>query len=76
MPVTKPTLERIVAELPTLPWSDADLDELLTPGAGIITGFQEFVMKARALAGVDLTDTPLAEQVPRPPRPARMGPAR
>ena len=68
MPVTKQTLERIAAELPTLRWSDADLEELLTPGAGIITGFQEFVAKARALAAIDLVDTPLAEQVPRPSR--------
>jgi hypothetical protein len=69
MPVSKRTLESIVAELPTLAWSDADLAELLTPGAGIITGYQEFVEKARALAGIDLEDTPLADLLPKPPRP-------
>ncbi len=68
MPVSKRTLESIAAELPTLPWSDADLAELLTPGAGVITGFQEFVEKARALATIDLGDTPLADLLPRPPR--------
>jgi hypothetical protein len=68
MPVSKRTLESIAAELPTLPWSDADLAELLTPGAGVITGFQEFVEKARALATIDLGDMPLADLFPKPPR--------
>lgn len=68
MPVTKRTLKSIRAELPTLPWSDADLAELLTPGSGVITGFQEFVEKARALAKLDLEDMPLADLFPKPPR--------
>lgn len=67
MTVTKETLQRIAAELPTVPWQDRDLTELLTPGAGVITGFQEFVEKARAFAATDLEDTPPAEGL-QPPR--------
>jgi len=69
--VSKRTLESIVAEFPTLAWSEADLAELLTPGSGIITGYQEFIERTRALAAIDLLDTPLAEQAPPRPRPAR-----
>lgn len=67
MAVTKETLWRIVTELPALPWAERDLTELLTPGAGVITGFQEFVEEAKALAAIDLDDTPPAEglQAPR-----------
>ncbi|MFI5023147.1 MAG: hypothetical protein ACHQRJ_16060 [Alphaproteobacteria bacterium] len=52
--VTKGTMRRIVEEFPAVRWPDADLDELVAPKLGVITGFQDFLNQVEAVVRVDL----------------------
>lgn len=59
-PVAKETLVRMVEELATHPWSEAELDELVAPRFGIITGFQGLLTELETLRRLDLGETPPA----------------
>jgi hypothetical protein len=58
--VSRETLKRIIEEFPTVAWSESELDELVSPSFGVITGFQELVNNIAALTQADLGHTPMA----------------
>jgi hypothetical protein len=53
-PPSKETLRRITEEFPTLPWADREIEELVAPRFGIITGFAELLDEIEALGRRDL----------------------
>ena len=53
-PLTKATLQSILTEFPTHDWSVEELDELVSPKHGIITGFQDIIEDIRNLTDTDL----------------------
>lgn len=55
-PLTKTTLQRIMTEFPAHEWSDRELEELVAPKYGIITGFQKIIKDVRQLIDTDLKD--------------------
>jgi hypothetical protein len=59
-PVTRDTLKRIMQEFPTVAWHDRELDELVSPTFGVITGFQQLLDNIDALMRTDLADLPMA----------------
>jgi hypothetical protein len=59
-PLKKPTLKSICDQMASHNWSDAELDELVDPKLGIITGFQDLLDELETLRKVDLGDTPPA----------------
>jgi hypothetical protein len=63
-PLTKITLQRILAEFPTYDWSDQELDELVSPKHGVITGFQEIIENVRKLTEIDLKEVEPAGKLP------------
>jgi hypothetical protein len=65
-PVSKQTLESVVEEFSTLPWAGGELDELVAPKFGIITGFQGLVNDLERLRGIDLGETALAGPLRHP----------
>lgn len=59
-PITKDTLAGIVDELAAHPWDRAELDELVAPKFGLITGFQGLLTELEALRRLELGETPPA----------------
>ena len=59
-PVKKVTLADMVDQLATHPWSEAELEELVAPRFGIITGFQGLLHELETLRHLDLGETPPA----------------
>ena len=55
-PISKKTLERMVAELPSYDWSEGELEELVAPRYGVITGFQKILEEIKGLQAFDLED--------------------
>ncbi len=64
-PVSRGTLKRIMQEFPTVAWSDGELDELVSPSFGVITGFQQLLDNIDALMRIDLGDLPMAGSLRR-----------
>ncbi|VEN75231.1 Amidase signature enzyme [Candidatus Desulfarcum epimagneticum] len=56
-PLTRETLRRILSEFPTLPWSDHEIDELVSPQMGVITGFEDILDAVEKLSETDLGET-------------------
>ena len=52
--VTRETLDRILRELPTLPWTEPEIEELVAPRFGAITGFQAYLAELERLGRIDL----------------------
>jgi hypothetical protein len=46
-------------------WDDAEIDELVDPKLGIITGFQELLEQLETLRKIDLGTLPPAADIPR-----------
>ena len=63
-PLTKTTLQKILAEFPTYDWSDQELNELVSPKHGVITGFQEIIENVRKLTEIDLKEVEPAGKLP------------
>ncbi|MEM9631797.1 MAG: hypothetical protein AAGA50_10760 [Pseudomonadota bacterium] len=59
-PLTKPTLTGICDQMASHDWSDAELEELVDPKLGIITGFQDLLDELETLRKIDLGATPPA----------------
>jgi hypothetical protein len=59
-PVTRNTLDAMAEELAAHPWRGSDLEELVAPRFGIITGFQGLLEELEALRLSDLGETPPA----------------
>jgi len=58
--LTRDTLKRIMQEFPTVGWRESELDELVSPTFGVITGFQQLLDNIDALMRADLADLPMA----------------
>jgi hypothetical protein len=65
-PVSKATLRRAIEELAGFSWEDADLEELVSPKFGVITGFQDLVNELDELRQIDLGTIAPAGVVRRP----------
>ena len=65
-PVDKPTLARVADTLAAHDWDETQLDELVAPRRGVITGFQDLLDDLERLRRVDLGATPPAGPVARP----------
>ncbi len=59
----KSTLTQLCDQLAAHPWRKAELDELVEPRLGIITGFQELLDDLETLRRVDLGRLPPAQGV-------------
>lgn len=57
---TKELLEQMQAVFPTLGWSADELDDLVTPSFGLITGFPELLAEIEKLVERDLGELPPA----------------
>jgi len=64
-PVSRDTLKRIMQQFPTVAWSDGELDELVSPSFGVITGFQQLLDNIETLMRTDLGDLPKAGSLRR-----------
>jgi hypothetical protein len=67
-PVSRSTLIGMGRELIGHPMRDADIDELVDPKLGIITGFQALLDQLESLRRIDLGALPPAQGVRRRPR--------
>lgn len=59
----KATLVGLTREMASFPWGDAELDELVDPKLGVITGMQDVLDQLEQLRKVDLVDLPPAGAV-------------
>jgi hypothetical protein len=59
----KQTLLGIRDQLGSYAWDDAELDELVDPRLGIITGFQELLEQLEELRKIDLGSMPPAGDI-------------
>jgi hypothetical protein len=60
------TLLGIRDQLGGYAWDDAEIDELVDPKLGIITGFQELLQQLEQLRKIDLGATPPAGDIGKP----------
>jgi len=58
------TLLGIRDQLGSYAWEDAEIDELVDPKLGIITGFQELLEQLEDLRKIDLGSIPPAGDIP------------
>jgi hypothetical protein len=68
-PLQKSTLVQLCDEMAAHPWDDRELDELVDPKFGIITGLQDLLNELEVLRRIDLGALPPAALV----RPERSG---
>jgi len=59
------TLIGIRDQLASYAWDDAEIDELVDPQLGIITGFQELLEQLENLRNIDLGNLPPAGDIRR-----------
>ena len=62
-PLQKSTLSQLCEELAAHPWREAELEELVDPRLGIITGLQEPLRELEKLRLADLGDVPPAQGI-------------
>jgi hypothetical protein len=60
------TLLGIRDQLGGYAWDDVEIDELVDPKLGIITGFQELLQQLEQLRKIDLGATPPAGDIGKP----------
>ncbi|QKC86724.1 hypothetical protein EB232_34230 (plasmid) [Mesorhizobium sp. NZP2077] len=61
--LTKATLTGICTQMASHCWSDDEINELVDPRLGIITGFQDLLNELEQLRKIDLGTTPPAMSV-------------
>jgi hypothetical protein len=66
--ITRDTLRRMVEELPSVAWPEDELDGLVAPRHGVITGFPEFLTEVEALCRIDLGSIGLPGRLPGKPK--------
>lgn len=66
--IEKSTVTQVCRQLAAHPWTDVELDELVAPKLGIITGFQELLDALEGLRQTDLRDVPPAQGIQGPDR--------
>lgn len=62
-PLAKRTLIGICEQMASHDWLDAEIDELVNPQLGIITGFQDLLCELELLRQIDLGTLPPAAGV-------------
>ena len=62
-PLQKATLSRLCEQLAAHPWHESELQELVGPKLGIITGFQDLLDGLEKLRRTDLGSQPPAQGV-------------
>ena len=62
----KKTLLGIRDQLGSYAWEDTEIEELVDPRLGIITGFQELLKELECLRNIDLGSTPPAGDIFKP----------
>lgn len=62
-PLRKSTLLQLCEQLAAHPWHESELDELIDPKLGIISGFQELLDGLEALRRSDLDSLPPAQAI-------------
>jgi hypothetical protein len=69
-PLQRTTLEQLCDQLAAHPWPNAELDELVDPKLGIITGFQELLNELEGHCHINRSDSELGRlgAEVRPPR--------
>lgn len=65
-PIKKDTLQAILQELGCHPCEDAELNELVAPAMGIISGFQDLINDLECLRKLPLGDLPPAGSIQYP----------
>ena len=65
-PLKKETLDGICRQMASHDWSDMELEELVEPKLGIITGFQGLLNELETLRKTDLGNTPPALGIQKP----------
>ncbi|MGF1528187.1 MAG: hypothetical protein ACFCBW_15520 [Candidatus Competibacterales bacterium] len=55
--LTRPTLEHLIQQLAAHPFGAEDIQELVAPQQGVITGFQDLLEDLEALRQLDLGTT-------------------
>jgi len=63
--LTRETLMGLTEQMAAHAWHDGEIDELVAPRLGIITGFQALLEQLDALRRTDLGTTPPAQGVRR-----------
>lgn len=61
--LTKNTLTGICTQMASHKWSDGEINELVDPQLGMITGFQDLLNELEQLRKVDLGATPPAMSI-------------
>ncbi|SLN69896.1 hypothetical protein ROA7450_03792 [Roseovarius albus] len=61
--LTKQTLTNLCSQMASHTWTDDELDELVDPKLGIITGFQDLLDELETLRQIDLGTIPPAQSV-------------
>jgi len=64
--LTRATIEGICTQMSSQDWGKAEIDELVDPKLGVITGFQDLLNELEALSAVDLGTLPPAGSVQKP----------
>lgn len=62
-PIKKETLQSMLQELACHPCDDAELNELVAPAMGIISGFQDLINDLENLRNIPLGDLPPAGSI-------------
>lgn len=62
-PLQKSTVSQLCDELAAHPWHESELDELVDPKLGIITGFQDLLDELERLRRTDLGALPPAQGI-------------
>jgi hypothetical protein len=62
-PLQKSTLSQLCEQLAAHPWHEAELEELVAPKFGIITGFRDLLDGLEKLRRTDLGSLPPAQGV-------------
>ena len=65
-PIKKETLEQVLQELSCHPCSSQELDELVNPQMGVISGFQDLLNELECLRALPLGERPPAGAVQPP----------
>lgn len=65
-PLQKSTLSQLCEQLAAHPWDTAELDELVDPKLGIITGLEDLLRELEQLRRSDLGTLPPAQGVQAP----------
>ena len=64
--IQRQTLLGIRDQMGSYAWEDAEIDELVDPKLGIITGFQDLLDQFEQLRRIDLESIPPAGDISRP----------